>query len=92
MAEFCLDCWNRINGTNDGKMKYVLSKDLDLCEGCGELKPVIVAERYYYYSYTLKWFILPLKIVFVIITHCRHFATKMPLHFLLFLSLLQKCI
>ena len=66
MEEFCLKCWNRINGTNDGKMKYVLSKDLDLCEGCGELKPVIVAERCYYYGYRLKWFILPFKFIFAI--------------------------
>ena len=31
MAEFCLDCWNELNGTNYSKRKYVVSKDLDLC-------------------------------------------------------------
>ena len=42
MSEYCLDCWNEINETNDPKEKYILSKELDLCEGCGEWKPVII--------------------------------------------------
>ncbi len=45
MAEFCLDCWNKINGTNHTKCRYVLSWELDLCEECGEYKRVIVVER-----------------------------------------------
>ncbi len=45
MAEFCLECWNRINGTNDKKSKYIISKDLDLCEECGKYKKVIVSEN-----------------------------------------------
>ena len=49
MAEFCLECWNRLNGTNHSKRKYIISKDLDLCEGCGEWKPVIIIERKMYY-------------------------------------------
>ena len=49
MAEFCLECWNKINETNDSESKYVISKDLDLCEECGEWKNVIVAERKNYY-------------------------------------------
>ncbi|MGM9605121.1 MAG: hypothetical protein ACI3XG_08640 [Faecousia sp.] len=42
MAEFCLDCWNKINGVNDPPGKYVLSRELDICEECGEWKPVII--------------------------------------------------
>ena len=45
MAEFCLDCWNRINGTTDDGSKYILSEELDLCEGCGEWRSIIVGER-----------------------------------------------
>ncbi len=45
MAEFCLDCWNRINNTNDPPEKYIFSDELDLCEGCAEWKRVIVTER-----------------------------------------------
>lgn len=48
MAEFCLECWNKINNTNDGEEKYVISKELDLCEGCEEWKNVIICERQYY--------------------------------------------
>lgn len=42
MSEFCLECWNKLNGTNDPAHKFVLSRDLDLCEECGCLKHVIV--------------------------------------------------
>lgn len=45
MAEFCLDCWNKINETKDSKWRYVISWNKDLCEECGQLKRVIVVER-----------------------------------------------
>ena len=45
MAEFCLKCWNEINKTDDPASKYILSKELDLCEGCGKRTHVIVAQR-----------------------------------------------
>lgn len=46
MAEFCLDCWNKINGTNYTEKHYIISKELHLCEGCGEYKHVILAEKF----------------------------------------------
>lgn len=49
MAEFCLDCWNRVNGTKDPPEKYVLSREYDLCEGCGEWKRVIIRLRWLYW-------------------------------------------
>lgn len=45
MAEFCLDCWREISGEEATKSRYVLSEELELCEGCGEWKQVIVSER-----------------------------------------------
>jgi len=48
MAEFCLDCWNELMETDDPPEKYVISKDLDLCEDCGELKHVIVRVKLRY--------------------------------------------
>lgn len=45
MAEFCLDCWNKLNDKNDSKWRYVLSREMDLCEECGQYKRVIVSER-----------------------------------------------
>lgn len=41
MAEFCLDCWNKMNGTHLTKADVTLEEDL--CEGCGEVKPCIVS-------------------------------------------------
>lgn len=60
MAEFCLECWNELNGTNDSEKEYIMSKDLDLCEGCGEWKRVIVAERKIYYFGMLGFLFRPL--------------------------------
>lgn len=45
MAEFCVDCWNKINEKNDSQSRYILSEEPDLCEGCGEIKTVIIAEK-----------------------------------------------
>ena len=55
MAEFCLECWNEINESNDTENMYFLSKELDLCEECGQWKPVIIAAKP---AYTLRRFLL----------------------------------
>ncbi len=48
MAEYCVDCWNKIVETNDPPRKFVLSRKRDLCEGCGQYKRVIVSVRRWY--------------------------------------------
>ncbi len=45
MAEFCLDCWNKMNHTQDTERDWILSETPDLCEGCGQWKPAIVIPR-----------------------------------------------
>ncbi len=45
MAEFCPDCWNKLNGWKLTEDDYVLSRDLELCEGCGKWKRVVVGRR-----------------------------------------------
>ena len=45
VAEFCLDCWNKLNETNDSKWRYVLSWEKEPCEECGQYKRVIITER-----------------------------------------------
>lgn len=45
MAEFCLDGWNQINESQDTEKDWVLSKEPELCEGCGKYVPVIVRKR-----------------------------------------------
>jgi len=42
MAEFCLDCWNKLNHTFLEEKDVTLSEELDLCEGCVQIKQVIV--------------------------------------------------
>lgn len=67
MEDFCLDCWNKMNKTNDPPKKYVISKDLDVCEGCGKWRRVILAERKYFYLHKFRYIILPFKIAYAII-------------------------
>ena len=45
MAEFCLHCWNKLNGENFTERDYVLSEELERCEECGKWMPVIVRVR-----------------------------------------------
>ena len=63
MAEFCLECWNKMNGFRDSKGKYVISKDAYLCEGCGKWKPVIIVERRTYYINKCEYYILPIRAI-----------------------------
>lgn len=41
MAEFCLECWNKLNGAKYTEGDFILAKERTLCEGCGEWKRVI---------------------------------------------------
>ena len=43
MAEFCLDCMNEMDGTHYTEKDVEL--EMDLCEGCGQIKPVVVGFR-----------------------------------------------
>lgn len=44
VSDFCKECYMREFGshTNDN---IVVSKDMSLCEGCGEIKPVVLKVR-----------------------------------------------
>jgi len=54
MAEFCEDCWKEINQYNDIMCKYSLSKECEICEGCGEYKRVVVVKRRLKFSRRIK--------------------------------------
>lgn len=46
MAEFCLDCFNKLEGTDYYEDEVTLGyDDLDLCEGCGQIRPCVVELR-----------------------------------------------
>lgn len=67
MAEYCLECWNEINGTDDKPNKFIFSKELDLCEGCGKWTHVIVLERKYAYQYRFRYILFRYKILYAIL-------------------------
>ena len=54
MAEFCLDCWNRMNHAHWTERDYVLSNGRDLCEGCGKFCRVVEGERTLKLLYNLR--------------------------------------
>lgn len=39
MAEFCKDCFEKLN---PDWIIITISNDVDLCEGCGEWRPVVI--------------------------------------------------
>ncbi len=45
MAEFCLECWNKINGTNDTESEVILSKRPEFCEECCGIKKVVIGYK-----------------------------------------------
>lgn len=58
MSEYCVDCWNTIMETEEDPKMFILSPYLDLCEGCGQNKPVIVKvkRRYFFHLWWREHF------------------------------------
>ena len=57
MAEFCLECLNRINETKEPAIKYIMSEELNLCEGCGQWKRTVSMYRLSYWLWKLRFII-----------------------------------
>lgn len=84
MAEFCLDCWNRINDTKDSPRKYIFCKELALCEGCGKEKPIILIERKAYYLHKFRYILFPFRVLYILVyALCRLFVFPFFLYRLL---------
>ncbi|MDL2281199.1 hypothetical protein LJC10_05005 [Selenomonadales bacterium OttesenSCG-928-I06] len=45
MSEFCLKCFNDINGTEVCEDEVLLSEDAEFCEGCGEMERVVISSK-----------------------------------------------
>lgn len=63
MADFCLDCLNKLDNTNYSAKRFILSDYADLCEGCGCYKRIIIMKRKYYYLCKFRYVILPFRII-----------------------------
>ena len=61
MAEFCVDCWNNLNGTQYDTYEFQRTWRRELCEGCGEYKRVII-EQTPDYSYYPPFFLIGLSV------------------------------
>ena len=63
MADFCLDCLNKLDNTNHSAKRFILSDYTDLCEGCGCYKTIVTMERKYYYLRKFRYVLLPFRII-----------------------------
>jgi hypothetical protein len=41
MTEFCKECFLKFDNIQENE-QIIMSEDDDLCEGCGEFKPVVI--------------------------------------------------
>lgn len=41
MAEYCLDCFNQVNGTKLTDKEVIIEEDV--CEGCNKVKPCVMS-------------------------------------------------
>ena len=77
MAEYCVDCWNEINETNDPPKKFILSRYPELCEGCEEMKRVVITTRRFpFIPLWMHIFLLPFYLI-----RCCVFSIAIKLHF-----------
>jgi hypothetical protein len=65
MSEICFECFNKSNGNKYSKKDFIISKDLDLCEYCGKLKPVIICFKSAFYSRLFDLILFPFKILII---------------------------
>ena len=57
MAEFCLEGFTLLHERGIRKEDWVISKDLDFCEHCGQWKKVVVCPRRkhsFFFQFLLK--------------------------------------
>ena len=67
MAEFCLKCLNKIDGTSLKPEEVILSEEVNLCEGCGKYKHTVVCENKHYNSPVLESILFPFYLIWQIL-------------------------
>lgn len=80
MAEFCFECYNKLHGGNRKKENYIISDELDLCEGCGEYKRVVISYKKNHYFCTFydvgKMILFPFYLIRIVIYYILNFFIK----------------
>lgn len=67
MADFCFDCYRKLEHFRGPAWLLVFSEDCELCEGCGKYKQVVITHRIYRYLRFLNFFLFPVKLPFYIL-------------------------
>ena len=71
VSEICFECLKETlsGGERLERKKFIISKDLELCENCGRYKQVVIAQRdKYYYLRRFKVPIISADIVLLPVT------------------------
>ncbi len=78
MSEMCFDCLNETMQGKADPRKYVYSKSLDLCEGCGEYKQVVLCKRgSLYYIHKFRFVTYPLIVICLPLLCIYSFAVRL---------------
>lgn len=81
MAEFCFECYNKMQGGKCRKENYIISDELDLCEGCGEYKNVVISYkknwRYHYAQTIMEIIFLPFYLIKILILFIFRLFSKL---------------
>lgn len=77
MAEFCLECWNKLHNTEYTEDDVVISKCLYICEECEQYTWVVIRVRETEELYWSAIFTWPLDLICVIITAIKRGVRKL---------------
>ena len=64
MSEICFECFNKSNDYKYTPKDFIISKELGLCEDCGEYKPVIITFRRPFYVILYRSVCVIIRIIF----------------------------
>ena len=67
MAEYCMDCWIELFAGNDSPDEYAVTESLDLCEGCGKYKQVVIGKKKDIARRKIGYIFFPFKLLFTTI-------------------------
>ena len=65
MAEICFDCLNKLENNKFKKRMFIMTSCYDLCEECGQYKPVVIRmKRRYVLKENLKEWLGDMKTLY----------------------------